>query len=168
MIDLKTALPLLLPGAITWAEARAEEVATNGIALTESTTDIARFVGVLRPELIRVAIMDRLLLPEEPMLKAAALQMGLLGPGMIGLTFGYSVLIRRGHETRRLLFHEFRHVHQYESLGGIVAFLPVYLQQIIAFGYPNAPFEKDAEFYANNWKEYKRHSEVYQGRTKYN
>ena len=144
MIDLKTALPLLLPGAIAWAEARAEEVATNGIALTEATTEIARFVGVLRPELIRVGIVDRLPLPEDPMLKAAALQTGLLGPGMVGLTLGYSVLICRGHETRLLLSHEFRHVYQYESHGGIAAFLPVYLQQITAFGYSNAPFERDA------------------------
>jgi hypothetical protein len=61
--------------------------------LTEAATAIARFVGVLRPELIRVGIVDRLPLPEDPLLKAAALQTGLLSPGMVGLTLGYSVLI---------------------------------------------------------------------------
>lgn len=145
MIDLKTALPLLLPGAIAWAEARAEEFATNGSALTEVELDIARSVGVQRSELIRVSIVDRIPLPEDPMLRAAALQTGLLGPGTEGLTLGYSVLICRGHETRHLLSHELRHVYQYESHGGIAAFLPVYLQQIVEFGYSNAPFEKDAK-----------------------
>jgi len=110
MVDLKKDLPLLLPGAIAWAEARAEEVATNGNALTEVELDIARSVGVQRPALIRVAIVDTLPLPEDPKLRAAALQTGLLGPDMVGLTLGYSVLICRGHETRRLLSHELRHV----------------------------------------------------------
>ncbi len=145
MVDLKKDLPLLLPGAIAWAEARAEEVATNGNALTEVELDIARSVRVQRPALIRVAIVDTLPLPEDPMLRAAALQTGLLGPDMVGLTLGYSVLICRGHEMRRLLSHELRHVYQYESHGGIAAFLPVYLQQIVEFGYSNAPFEKDAK-----------------------
>ena len=129
MIKLKTALPLLLPGAIAWAEERAEEVSKNGNALTKVEIDITHSVGVQRPELIRVAIVDRLPLPEDPMLREAALQTGLLGRGMVGLTLGYSVLICRGHKTRCLLSHEFRHVYQYESHGGIAAFLPVYLQQ---------------------------------------
>ena len=64
---------------------------------------------------------------------------------MIGLTLGYAVLICRGHESRpRLLSHEFRHVYQYEAAGSIAAFLPAYLEQIVAFGYFNAPLEADA------------------------
>ena len=65
------------------------------------------------------------------MLRAAALQAGLLGPGMVGLTLGHAIFICRGHKTRRLLSHELRHVHQYEQHGSIAAFLPVYLGQIV-------------------------------------
>jgi hypothetical protein len=84
-------------------------------------------------------------LPTDTALRNAAVQTGLLGPGMIGLTLGYAVLIRRGHEASpRLLSHEFRHVYQYEAAGSIAAFLPGYLQQIVAFGYVNAPLEADA------------------------
>lgn len=143
-IDLRAALPLLLPGAIAWAEARAQEAAATGVALTQQGADIARGVGVQRPELIRVVVVDSLLLPEDAMLRAAALQTGLLGPRTAGLTLGYSVFIRRGHETVRLLSHEFRHVQQYEAHGSIAAFLPVYLQQIVEFEYDIAPFEIDA------------------------
>lgn len=143
-MDLRQALPHLLPGAIAWAEARAREVAENGASLNPSEEAIARAVGVANPDLIRIAEVQKLPLPEEPTLRAAALQTGLLGPNMVGLTLGHTVFICRGHRTRRLLSHEFRHVHQYEQHGSIAAFLPVYLKQIIEVGYGSAPFEMDA------------------------
>lgn len=143
--DLRAALPLLLPGAIAWAEARAREAAATGVALTEAGADIARRVGVQRPELIRVAVVDTLPLPEDPTLRAAALQTGLLGPRMAAITLGYSVFVVRGQDSLRLLSHEFRHVHQYEAHGSIAAFLPLYLQPIVEVGYDNAPYELDAQ-----------------------
>jgi hypothetical protein len=63
---------------------------------------------------------------------------------MVGLTLGYSVLICQGHDSLRLLSHEFRHVHQYEQAGSIAAFLPGYLEQIAILGYANSTFEVDA------------------------
>lgn len=143
-MDLEAALPLLLPKAIAWAEDQAARVASSGRTLTERELELSRGVGVARPERIRVAIVDALPMPEDPTLRAAALQTRLLGPEMVGLTLGYSVFIRRGYETVRVLSHEFRHVHQYERAGSIAAFLPGYLQQIVQFGYENAPLEHDA------------------------
>jgi hypothetical protein len=102
-------------------------------------------VGVAKPELVRVQILgDRLPMPDDPTLREAALQAGLLAPGMVGLTLGYSIFICRGHKTRRLLSHELRHVHQYEQHGLIAGFLPLYLQQVIEAGYREGPFERDA------------------------
>jgi hypothetical protein len=46
--------------------------------------------------------------------------------------------------TTRLVSHELRHVHQYETAGSIAAFLGVYLAQIATVGYDNAPLEPDA------------------------
>ena len=77
-------------------------------------------------------------------MRQAALATGLLGPGMIGLTLGYSIFIVRGYMGRRLVSHECRHVYQYETHGSIAAFLPIYLLQIATVGYVNAPFEQDA------------------------
>jgi len=94
--NLREALPQLLPGAIAWAEARAREAAITGVALPERTQEVARRVGVQRPQLIRVAIVDSFPTPDEPMLRAAALQTGLLGPNTAGLTLGYSVFVMRG------------------------------------------------------------------------
>ena len=144
-VDLAASLALLLPRAVAWAEAQAGIVLASGIALKPPGLQLARGVGVINPENIRIGVVDLLPLPDDASLREAALQSGLLGPGMIGLTLGYAVLICRGHEANlRLLSHEFRHVYQYEAAGSIAAFLPVYLQQIVAFGYANAPFEADA------------------------
>jgi hypothetical protein len=120
------------------------EIQAGGISLAGKGLEIARSVGVLRPEQIRIAFVESLPLPEDEMLRETALETGLLGPGMVGLTLGYSLLICQGHDSLRLLSHEFRHVYQYEQAGSIAAFLPGYLQQIAMLGYSNAPFEIDA------------------------
>jgi hypothetical protein len=144
-VDLRSELPRLLPGAIAWAEACAKGAAVAGAALNASEQDLARTVGVAKPELVRVEVVGRHLpLPDDPGLREAALQTGLLGPEMVALTLGHSILVCRGHKTRRLLSHELRHVHQYEQCGSISAFLPVYLMQIVEFGYQFAPYEQDA------------------------
>lgn len=147
-MDLRRALPALLPAAIAWAEARAKKAAEAGSALSAAEHDIARRVGVGHPDRVRVEMVDELPLPEEPALRAAALAAGLLDPGMVGLTLGHSIFIRRGkqdrRQDRRLLSHELRHVHQYEQHGSIAAFLRVYLSQIVEVGYARAALEADA------------------------
>jgi hypothetical protein len=144
IMDLRGLLPQILPHAIAWAEFQSQYVASLGVALPEAKLDVARRVGVQRPELIRVKLVDRLPLPEEPMLRQAAIEIGLLGPNMIGLTLGYSIFLVNGHDDMCLISHECRHVYQFEKLGSIELFLPVYLQQILDFGYERAPLEVDA------------------------
>jgi len=113
--------------------------------LTPDEQRVARAVGVTKPELVRIEIVgERLPMPDDPLLQAAATQAGLLGPGMVGLTLGHSIFICRGHKTRRLVSHELRHVYQYEQCGSIAAFLPVYLGQVLEVGYQDAPLERDA------------------------
>jgi hypothetical protein len=143
-MDMRQALPELLPLAIAWAEAEAQHVARTGAALTPAEEEIARAVGVRRPDLVRVAIVERLPQPKDAALKLAAERTGMLGPDVVGLTLGYAVFICRGHKTRRLVSHELRHVHQYEQNGSIRGFLPIYLEQIVDVGYADAPFETDA------------------------
>ena len=144
-MDLQRELPKLLPGAIKWAEARAKKASEVGVPLTAEEQNIARAVGVMRPELVRIEIVgERLPMPDDPALQAAAIKAGLLGPGMVGLTLGHAIFICRGHKTRRLLAHELRHVYQYEQHGSIAAFLPVYLSQVLEVGYEDAALERDA------------------------
>ncbi len=144
-IDLEASLPALLPRAVAWAEAQSRSVLERGSALKAAELTLARRVGVWRPENIRVSVVDRMPVPDDAQLRIAAIQTGLLAAGTLGLTLGYAVLVRRGHEASlRLLSHEFRHVSQYERAGSIASFLPLYLQEIVVYGYADAPSELDA------------------------
>ena len=150
-IDLAASLPALLPRAIAWAEGQSRSVLEAGKPLGAPDVALARSVGVRNPESIRIAIVDRIPLPDDLQLRTAAIQAGLLAPETMGLTLGYAVFIRRGHEARpRLLSHEFRHVYQYERAGSIASFLPVYLQEIVTHGYAGAPSEIDARAHEND------------------
>ena len=142
--DLGAVLPRLLPRAAAWAEARSNEILREGTPLSAAGLSLARTVGVHYPERIRVSRVDRIPMPEDAELRAAAIQTSLLGPGTAGLTLGYGVYVRSGHVSNRLLSHEFRHVFQYELEGSIAGFLRQYLQQIVEFGYDQAPYEVDA------------------------
>lgn len=138
-------LPKLLPRAVAWAEVHARLGQRDGRPLDDPATTLATAVGVRRPDRIRVKTVDRFPQPDDAELRQAALATGLLGADGLGLTLGYTVLLRREHETDpRLLRHEFRHVQQYERLGSLAAFLGVYLAEIVQFGYGRAPLELDA------------------------
>jgi hypothetical protein len=143
-MNIEAALPTLLPRAIAWAEREAGRVALTGTCLGDSTQELARAVGVVCPELIRIELVDRVPSPDDPLLRAAVAQTGMLAHDTRGLTLGYAIFIRRNEESLRLLSHEFRHVYQYEQAGSIAAFLPVYIGQILRFGYRDAPLEVDA------------------------
>jgi hypothetical protein len=143
-MDPFAALPSLLPAAIAWAKEQASRAIRDGEPLSVDDAALASRVGVRRPDLVRIVPVDELPEPADPALREAAERAGLLAPQMIGLTLGHALFIRRGHLSRGTLSHELRHVAQYESAGGIESFLPVYLRQIVEFGYAGAPLEADA------------------------
>lgn len=142
--QLAAILPQLLPRVIDWAEARSKEVLSTGVPLQESGLRLARAVGVVKPELIRVCTVPIMPLPVDQELRNMALKTGLLGPDMTGLTLGYGIYICDGHATNRLISHECRHVYQYEIAGSIGDFLPEYFEQVATFGYHDSPLEVDA------------------------
>jgi hypothetical protein len=144
MFNLAAILPRILPSAIAWAEARSNEILRVGGPLNEHGVRLAKAVDVVHPELVRILEVPSLPMPDDPQLKYAAEQTGLIGPGMVGLTLGYGIYIVAGHGSNRLVSHECRHVHQYEVAGSIAGFLPVYLHQIATVGYDDAPYEVDA------------------------
>lgn len=142
--ELQALLPILLPRAIEWVNAQSKNILGSGSPLNDSGLSLARVVGVARPENIRILVVTELPLPSDSDLQRVALETGLLGPEMIGVTFGYGIYVCDGHISNRLISHECRHVYQYEVAGSIAAFLPVYLQQIATVGYHDAPLEIDA------------------------
>lgn len=146
-MDIQTLLPILVPKAIAWAQGQSDLILRNGVPLTEKERTLAAHVGIAQPGLVRILYVSELPIPQEPLLREVADATGLIGPNMAGLTLGYGIFIVDRHADVRLISHELRHVQQYESLGGIDAFMPVYLAQIASVGYYNAPREQDARAY---------------------
>jgi hypothetical protein len=115
-----------------------------GVPLRPEEVVLAKRVGVVNPELIRVLVVSEIPLPEDPMLLRAAQQTGFLSTTIGGLTLGHAIYVRQDSLSNSLLAHECRHVHQYEKYGSIASFLPEYLKQLVTHGYENAPLEVDA------------------------
>jgi hypothetical protein len=148
---LAAQLPVIAPRAIEWAQRMAADAARSGTPLSAALQDLARKSGVRQPESIRLVVVDEIPLPDEPALKAAALKVGLSQSSAAGLTLGYAVVVRRGYQNDiRLLSHEFRHVAQYETCGGIRKFLAQHLAHLVEFGYEDSPFEVDARAHEIN------------------
>lgn len=143
--DLAAVLPTLMPRVINWAERTEQHVLSVGTALDIHGQALAHSVGVCRPELIRIHVTDELPIPDDAELRMVAFQTDLLGAGMRALTIGYGVSVRRSYAaSAKVLSHEFRHVYQYEMLGSIRQFMPVYFAEVARYGYHNAPLEIDA------------------------
>jgi hypothetical protein len=73
--DLISALPQLLPLAIAWAEAQSRRAAETGQPLNAANRAIAKQVGVLHPESIRIQTGDALPQPDDPVVRQAAPQL---------------------------------------------------------------------------------------------
>lgn len=135
----------IAPRAMEWAERVSTGALQSGQVLSARQQEIARKSGVRNPGAIRMLVVDEIPLPEEPALKSAAARVGLAQSSAAGMTLGYAVLVHRGYENDvRLLSHEFRHVAQYEGVGGIRAFLAIHLPHLLEYGYEDSPFEVDA------------------------
>jgi hypothetical protein len=146
-INLHDHLPLIVPKAIAWAQEVSLAVSEKGECLSEQGILTAKRVGVKNPELVRVATVNQIPTPSDPLLFEAASATGLFSPYTTGLTLGHSIFIVAGCMSKELIAHELRHVFQYENAGSIAKFLPLYLKQLADFGYHDAPFEIDARAY---------------------
>ena len=143
-MDIKALLPVLLPRAIDWCDRLSARAGAAGSPLKAAAISDARAVGVEQPEKIRVLVVDEIPTPDDALLAAAASFVGFLGSETAGLALGYSILVRRGRLSRRLLSHECRHVAQFEQTPSLAAFLTTYLNEIVSVGYNDCSFEVDA------------------------
>lgn len=143
-MNLKQMLPDLMPSAIAFAEDHSRYIGRAGKPLSDSWLKLAKSVGVVHPEEIRIAVVDEIPMPQDERLQQLALETGVIGPHTAGLTLGYGIYLVEKAASARLVSHELRHVHQYEAYGSISAFLEAYLNEVAEFGYENAPLELDA------------------------
>lgn len=137
----------ILPQVTEWAQAQETLILEKGIPLSPLACQDAAAVGVLHPERVRLLEVDAIPMPDDPTLRALAMQAGLISnnSSSLGQAMGYGIyLLPNFSGVRWLLAHELTHVGQYERLGGIGPFLQEYLTQCLTVGYRQAPLEIEA------------------------
>ena len=127
MIDQKT-FEDLLPLACQWAKAQEEFILARGTALTPRQAEDARRVGVQDYDRVKVLVVDRIPLPENPELAEAAKRTHIITDASRGVAIGHGIIIRADcWGDRELLLHQLVHVAQCERSGGLEPFVQQYL-----------------------------------------
>jgi len=127
MIDQKE-FERLAPLACEWAKRQEAYVLEHGVRLNLEQVADARQVGVTEPSRVRVLVVDRILLPENKELAAAARHAQIITDSSRGVAMGHAIVIRADSwRNRELLLHQLIHVAQCERSGGLDNFVREYL-----------------------------------------
>lgn len=141
---MKTLLDALVPRADTWFSQQERRLQQQGRPLADSEIEIAKTMGVLHPESVRVVVLDPFPMPDEPVFRQAVVSLGLESSRACGFSMGYAILIKPGFEgSVGLLAHELVHVAQRERYG-TTPFIRRYLTEICVVGYERSPIEQEA------------------------
>lgn len=128
-----------------WAETASQRVLREGAAPTVEQKHVARLAGVERVNEIRLQQTSSLPYPQDPLLHRMCRRTGFLGADTLGVTLGHAICLRPAVADNTEIFaHECCHVAQVERFGSISAFVRAYLEEILTFGYANAPLEIEA------------------------
>jgi hypothetical protein len=142
---MSVAVKAILPFACVWAKRQESIILRTGFALSNEQCEIAKRLGILRPERVRLRAVVQMP-PLNWFLRRAGEKLGVVSDQTIGMTLRYGIYIRKDHwGARRLLVHELAHVAQYERTGGFCTFLSQYLEECINPGYPLGELEQEAK-----------------------
>jgi len=140
--------PLVQP-SIDFADRNERYAFDNGVELTVEEKKLAVKIGIKNVDKVRVDYVDEFPFPKNQYLVTLARKHGFDSPFLAGMTYGYGVYIRSGHEF--ILPHELVHVRQFEELG-IEKFMRRYLLELTVMGYRSAPLEVKAYIEAKSYK----------------
>jgi hypothetical protein len=127
VIDQET-FQSLLPLAYQWAKAQEDLVLERGAPLTPRQTEDARRAGIQDCSRVRVLVVDRIPLPDDPQLAEAARRTGIVTHDIRCIGFGHAVIVRAdAWGDRELLLHNLVHVAQCERSGGLESWVQQYL-----------------------------------------
>jgi len=118
----------LWPVAYEWAKKQEEFILAHGASLGPRYIADARQVGVHDCSRVRVLVVDRIPLPDDPELAEAARRTHIITDASRGVTIGHGIIIRADcWGDRELLLHQLVHVAQCERSGGLNPYLHQYL-----------------------------------------
>jgi hypothetical protein len=114
--------------ACQWAQNQETCVLQHGVPLAPRQIADARRAGVQDPARVRVLVVDRIPLPDDPELADAARHAQIITDASCAVAIGYGIIIRADSwQNRELLLHQFVHVAQCERAGGLEPFVSEYL-----------------------------------------
>lgn len=118
----------LAPLAYQWAKSQEAYVLKHGAPLASHQLADACRAGVQDPNRVRLLVVDRIPLPDDPELADAARRAQIITDASRGVAIGYGIIIRADSwQNRELLLHQLVHVAQCERSGGLESFVGEYL-----------------------------------------
>ncbi len=113
----------LAPLALAWSKAQEALILRYGFPLGATQVDDARRAGVQDPERVRLLVVDRIPLPDDPDLAEAAGRAQIITTASRAVTVGHGIILRADSwKDRELLIHSLVHVAQCERSGGLETF----------------------------------------------
>ena len=118
----------LLPLAYEWAKQQEEFILAHGHPLGPTHAWDAHLAGVRDCARIRVLVVDRIPLPENPKLAEQARRSGIITEGTRCMGFGHALIVRGdAWNDRELIVHNLVHIAQCERSGGLEEWVRLYL-----------------------------------------
>jgi hypothetical protein len=118
----------LLPLAYQWCKATEQFVLAHGAPLGPRHLADARLAGVRDCSRIRIMVVDRITLPEDPLLAAAARRAQIITEETRCVGLGHALIIRAdAWGDRELFVHNLVHIAQCERSGGLEQWVYRYL-----------------------------------------
>ena len=134
----------ILPRALEWYDRVEAELLPQGRRLSEAEMAVARQLGVIRPERVRIVVLENFPMPEDRELRAEAQRYGLGSVSEGARAIGYVIMLKpRFMKSSTVIAHELVHVGQHERLGRAV-FLRRYITEMEMMGYSRSPLELEA------------------------
>jgi len=128
VIDQKT-FGQLLSLAVQWTKAQEEFALKHGNPLSGRHLADAKLAGVQHPARVRVLAVDRISLPEHPLLAEASKRNGIITEDARCMGFGSALIIRvDAWSDRELILHNLVHIAQCERAGGLAQWVREYLR----------------------------------------
>jgi hypothetical protein len=118
----------LLPRAYEWAKQREAFVLAHGNPLGPTQAWDAHLAGVRDCARVRVLVVDRIPLPDDPALAEYSKRIGVITEETRCVGFGHALIVRGdAWNDRELIVHNLVHIAQCERSGGLEQWCRQYL-----------------------------------------
>ena len=143
-LNLSTITPYI-PEVVNWIEEMEDFIQSNGRFLNEEELTIAKEIGILNYDIIKVWETNVVPKPKSAMLQFLGKEIGFFNSNTNGISFRYGIFIHSSCSNKEtVLHHELLHTLQYERFGSIEKFILCYLEDVLSNGYENSSLEKEA------------------------